>query len=104
MLTVNQTFEILLKWVETRDWEQALWAVVPKRKFSEGRTRRGGKKVGGDDSEDVAEGENDEADEEVVISATTLEEADDDDSKDDINVETWSSGYRADGTKRQETK
>lgn len=33
VLTVNQTFDILLKWVETRDWEQALYAVVPKRKF-----------------------------------------------------------------------
>ena len=33
MLTVNQTFEILLKWVETRDWEEALYSVIPKRKF-----------------------------------------------------------------------
>ncbi|KAI0774742.1 guanine-1-methyltransferase-domain-containing protein, partial [Trametes elegans] len=34
VLTVNQTFEILLKWVETRDWEQALYSVMPKRKFN----------------------------------------------------------------------
>ncbi|OSD04443.1 hypothetical protein PYCCODRAFT_1347315, partial [Trametes coccinea BRFM310] len=40
VLTVNQTFEILLKWVETRDWEQALYSVIPKRKFNtEGRRR-----------------------------------------------------------------
>lgn len=32
---MNQTFEILLKWTETRDWEQALYSVVPKRKFQE---------------------------------------------------------------------
>lgn len=33
VLTVNQVFEILVKWVETRDWEKALYSVIPKRKF-----------------------------------------------------------------------
>ncbi|KAI0658568.1 guanine-1-methyltransferase-domain-containing protein [Cubamyces menziesii] len=42
VLTVNQTFEILLKWVETRDWEQALYSVIPKRKFNSNGRRRGG--------------------------------------------------------------
>ncbi|KAG6845436.1 hypothetical protein H0H87_009344 [Tephrocybe sp. NHM501043] len=36
VLTVNQVFEILLKWVETRNWEEALYSVVPKRKFHTG--------------------------------------------------------------------
>ncbi|EAU84404.2 tRNA (guanine-N(1)-)-methyltransferase [Coprinopsis cinerea okayama7 len=36
VLTVNQCFEILLKWVETRDWEEALYSVIPKRKFQAG--------------------------------------------------------------------
>ncbi|KAM5542329.1 hypothetical protein V8D89_003788 [Ganoderma adspersum] len=42
VLTVNQTFEILLKWVETRNWEQALNFVMPKRKFNTEGRRRGG--------------------------------------------------------------
>ncbi|RDB20091.1 tRNA (guanine(9)-N1)-methyltransferase [Hypsizygus marmoreus] len=36
VLTVNQVFEILLKWVETRSWEEALYSVIPKRKFQGG--------------------------------------------------------------------
>lgn len=35
MLTVNQTFEILVKWLETGSWEEALTSVMPKRKFGE---------------------------------------------------------------------
>ncbi|KAF8335035.1 guanine-1-methyltransferase-domain-containing protein [Cantharellus anzutake] len=33
ILTVNQVFDILLQWVETRDWELALREVMPKRKM-----------------------------------------------------------------------
>jgi tRNA (guanine9-N1)-methyltransferase len=38
---VNQVFEILVKWVETRDWELSLYAVIPKRKFQDGASREG---------------------------------------------------------------
>lgn len=37
---MNQVFEILVKWVETRDWEKALYSVIPKRKFVDGGNTR----------------------------------------------------------------
>jgi tRNA (guanine9-N1)-methyltransferase len=39
VLTVNQVFEILVKWVESRDWEKALYSVIPKRKFVDGSNK-----------------------------------------------------------------
>ncbi|KAI0650828.1 guanine-1-methyltransferase-domain-containing protein [Trametes meyenii] len=63
VLTVNQTFEILLKWVETRDWEQALYSVIPKRKFNAGGRRRGGGGASSKGGESVDEDEGEEAEE-----------------------------------------
>ncbi|KAI0686488.1 guanine-1-methyltransferase-domain-containing protein [Cytidiella melzeri] len=62
VLTVNQTFEILLKWVETRDWKSALEGVVPKRKFQEQGKRR---VANGGDGGDIGP---------VVLDAAALEE------------------------------
>jgi len=33
VLTVNQVLEIMLRWLELRDWEKALISVIPKRKL-----------------------------------------------------------------------
>ena len=82
VLTVNQTFEILLKWVETRSWEQALYAVMPKRKFNnEGRRRGGGttSSKGGDSGDEAIEGvrEGEEGEEEGdsrVVNLAEVEE------------------------------
>lgn len=33
VLTVNQCYDILLNWVQHRDWEKAFYAAIPARKF-----------------------------------------------------------------------
>jgi len=50
----------LLHWVETRDWEQAFHAVIPKRKFLVGGKNGGSKELerdeGGDDEKEKEAG------------------------------------------------
>lgn len=59
MLTVNQVFEILVKWIETRNWEEAFNAVIPKRKFQPGKV-----------SIKAADGEEDDAEDDGAIMVT----------------------------------
>jgi tRNA (guanine9-N1)-methyltransferase len=40
-LTVNQVLEIMLRWLESRNWEKALLDVIPKRKFLELQDQKG---------------------------------------------------------------
>lgn len=65
VLTVNQTFEILLKWVEMRDWKEALYTVIPKRKFQNPSSEGS-----------VSKGDQDGGDHRVqVVSADTLDDS-----------------------------
>lgn len=75
VLTVNQTFEILLKWVETRDWREAFESIIPKRKFHEsGRARRrGGVEYGSEQAEDEDErADFDDESRKVIVDAAAV--------------------------------
>lgn len=54
VLTVNQVFDILLHWIEKRDWERAFRLVIPKRKM---KNRKGGTTAQQDEN---ADGDNDD--------------------------------------------
>ncbi|TKW41351.1 hypothetical protein SEVIR_1G308600v4 [Setaria viridis] len=55
VLTVNQVFEIMLKFVETRDWKTAFFHVIPQRKRGEAEAGDDETKVSLDDNDDDAE-------------------------------------------------
>lgn len=42
ILTVNQVFDIIVQWGEKRDWRAALRAVMPMRKFEDGKKAKKG--------------------------------------------------------------
>ena len=77
VLTVNQVFEIMLKFVETRDWKTAFFHVIPQRKRGEAEAGDDEAKVSLDDNDDAAEGDrNGNLSEENL--EKVLEEVDDD--------------------------
>ena len=74
MLTVNQVFEILIKWVETKDWEQSLYSVIPKRKFQqEGK----GNLEANKDATTVVDDDIENLNRLVVVEDTQLKDTDD---------------------------
>lgn len=91
VLTVNQTFEILVKWVETRDWEQALYSVMPKRKFD---NKAATSKKDGDHITTDAE---DEVDVERAVQVLRAEEL-----EEDIDVDLQP--HMLDGESRESTE
>ncbi|KAI0832825.1 guanine-1-methyltransferase-domain-containing protein [Trametes gibbosa] len=90
VLTVNQTFEILVKWVETRDWEKALYSVIPKRKFNTTGRRRGG---GGSSK---AEESGDEGREAAEVGEDGEEHDGGDEAAEVVNVAVWDDSTLAD--------
>ncbi|KAF8729603.1 hypothetical protein HU200_017551 [Digitaria exilis] len=86
VLTVNQVFEIMLKFVETRDWKTAFFHVIPQRKR--------GQAEAGDDEAKVSLDDNDDADEgaaNINLSEEDLkklsDEVDDDDADEELEDE-----------------
>jgi tRNA (guanine9-N1)-methyltransferase len=77
---VNQVFEIMVKWLDCRDWEKAFMEIIPERKLKESTFIKQGQK--NSDEEEEEEEEEDKEREELVT---------DDQSKTDENNEESSS-------------
>ncbi|KAI9486100.1 MAG: guanine-1-methyltransferase-domain-containing protein [Benjaminiella poitrasii] len=59
VLTVNQVMEIMVKWLDCRDWEQAFKEVIPERKLKESTFihQQNGSNVNSDDDDEEEEEE-----------------------------------------------
>jgi tRNA (guanine9-N1)-methyltransferase len=68
--------EILVRWTETRDWEQALYAVIPKRKFLDGgKVKQGASREHAEGPDNCADTEGEDITKEILEEDPSLAES-----------------------------
>jgi tRNA (guanine9-N1)-methyltransferase len=68
VLTVNQVLEIMLRWLETKDWEKAFKTIIPPRKLPEGRQDNAVTADGMENGKEINQSERNESESEQVES------------------------------------